>query len=202
MSTFGSKMMLLRQLRQKISYDNSLVLITKIVRSHTIEVFPMESLGADGQVTELSYRKPLPILRQRSKSSGLVDNVIAESRRPFSWFVALLYFRVLPLHFSKHTKLQQKQTLLISLLKKHLKLVFILDHTPPPKMRVPPAEGAAEARADVDERKTSLEIVPISKISNSRGADQKYKLNCNGKAIMYRANHVMPRGRNRDSRER
>ncbi|KAG8306962.1 hypothetical protein J6590_036039 [Homalodisca vitripennis] len=41
--------MLLRQLRQKISYDNSLVLITKIVRSHTIEVFPMESLGADGQ---------------------------------------------------------------------------------------------------------------------------------------------------------
>ncbi|KAG8321008.1 letm1 and EF-hand domain-containing protein 1, mitochondrial [Homalodisca vitripennis] len=77
---------------------------------------------------ELSYRKPLPILRQRSKSSGLVDNVIAESRRP----------------------------------------------------------------------KTSLKIVPISKISNSRGADQKYKLNCNGKAIMYRAknlnNHVMPRG--------
>ncbi|KAG8314264.1 hypothetical protein J6590_096708 [Homalodisca vitripennis] len=53
-------------------------------------------------------------------------------------------------------------------------------------------------RADVNERKTSLEIVPISKISNSRGADQKYKLNCNGKAIMYRAknlnNHVMPRG--------
>ncbi|KAG8329297.1 hypothetical protein J6590_089903 [Homalodisca vitripennis] len=36
---------------------------------------------------ELSYRKPLPILRQRSKSSGLVDNVIAESRRPFSWCV-------------------------------------------------------------------------------------------------------------------
>ncbi|KAG8288707.1 Collagen type IV alpha-3-binding protein [Homalodisca vitripennis] len=31
-------------------------------------------------------------------------------------------------------------------------------------------------RADVKERKTSLEIVPISKISNSRGADQKYKL--------------------------
>ncbi|KAG8256071.1 hypothetical protein J6590_077355 [Homalodisca vitripennis] len=28
---------------------------------------------------ELSYRKPLPILRQRSKSSGLVDNVIAVS---------------------------------------------------------------------------------------------------------------------------
>ncbi|KAG8252882.1 putative E3 ubiquitin-protein ligase herc1 [Homalodisca vitripennis] len=42
---------------------------------------------------ELSYRKPLPILRQRSKSNGLVDNVIAESRRPFSWCVALLYFR-------------------------------------------------------------------------------------------------------------
>ncbi|KAG8285839.1 hypothetical protein J6590_072476 [Homalodisca vitripennis] len=42
--------------------------------------------------------------------------------------------------------------------------------------------------ADVKERKTSLEIVPISKISNSRGADQKYKLNCNGKAIMYRGN--------------
>ncbi|KAG8248715.1 hypothetical protein J6590_033889 [Homalodisca vitripennis] len=38
---------------------------------------------------------------------------------------------------------------------------------------------------DVNERKTFLEIVPISKISNSRGADQKYKLNCNGKAIMY-----------------
>ncbi|KAG8311245.1 Adaptin ear-binding coat-associated protein 1 [Homalodisca vitripennis] len=56
-------------------------------------------------------------------------------------------------------------------------------------MRVPPVE----ARADVNERKTSLKIVPISKISNSRGADQKYKLNCNGKAIMYRANHVMPR---------
>ncbi|KAG8308220.1 hypothetical protein J6590_002306 [Homalodisca vitripennis] len=60
-------------------------------------------------------------------------------------------------------------------------------------MRVPPAISA-----DVNERKTSLEIVPISKISNSRGADQKYKLNCNGKTIMYRAknvnNHVMPRG--------
>ncbi|KAG8256899.1 hypothetical protein J6590_060562 [Homalodisca vitripennis] len=40
-------------------------------------------------VQELSYRKPLPILRQRSKSNGLVDNVIAESRRPFSWCVAL-----------------------------------------------------------------------------------------------------------------
>ncbi|KAG8252740.1 hypothetical protein J6590_050222 [Homalodisca vitripennis] len=93
-------------------------------------------------------------LAQRSKSSGLVDNVIAESRRPFSWCVALLYF-------------------------------------------LPPAEGASEARADVNERKTSLEIVSISKY-NSRGADQKYKLNCNGKAIMYRAknlnNHVMPRG--------
>ncbi|KAG8265337.1 hypothetical protein J6590_096805 [Homalodisca vitripennis] len=43
---------------------------------------------------------------------------------------------------------------------------------------------------DVNERKTSLEIVPISKISNSRGADQKYKLNCNGKAIMYRAKNL------------
>ncbi|KAG8249817.1 hypothetical protein J6590_012127 [Homalodisca vitripennis] len=43
---------------------------------------------------ELSYRKPLPILRQRSKSSDLVDNVTAESRRrPFSWCAALLYFR-------------------------------------------------------------------------------------------------------------
>ncbi|KAG8311244.1 Adaptin ear-binding coat-associated protein 1 [Homalodisca vitripennis] len=73
-----------------------------------------------------------------------VDNVIAESRRPFSWCVALLYF----------------------------------------------------PHADVNERKTSLEIVPISKISNSRGAD--HKLNCNGKAFMYRAknlnNHVIPRG--------
>ncbi|KAG8252337.1 hypothetical protein J6590_059903 [Homalodisca vitripennis] len=120
--------------------------------------------------------------KQRSKSSGLVDNVIAESRRPFSWCVALLYFRVLPLHFSKHKNSTKTNiTKLNYLLKKHSKLVFILDHTPPPKMR------------DVDERKTSLEIVPISKISNSRGADQKYKLNCNGKAIMYRANHVMPR---------
>ncbi|KAG8295952.1 hypothetical protein J6590_068495 [Homalodisca vitripennis] len=59
---------------------------------------------------ELSYRKSLPILRQRSKSSGLVDKVIAESRRPFSWCIALLYFRVLPLH-SPNTKIQQKQTL-------------------------------------------------------------------------------------------
>ncbi|KAG8324862.1 hypothetical protein J6590_081817 [Homalodisca vitripennis] len=40
--------------------------------------------------------------QHRSKSNGLVDNVIAESRRPFSWCVALLYFRVLPLHFYKH----------------------------------------------------------------------------------------------------
>ncbi|KAG8330288.1 F-box protein 21 [Homalodisca vitripennis] len=64
----------------------------------------------------------------------------------------------------------------------------------PPKIRVPPAISAGFG-ADVIERKTSLEIVPIGKISNSRGADQKYKLNCNGKAIMYRANHVMPRGR-------
>ncbi|KAG8305230.1 Sorting nexin-9 [Homalodisca vitripennis] len=79
---------------------------------------------------ELSYRKPLLILRQRSKSSSLVDNVIAESCRPFSWCC----FR-----------------------------------------------HPAEARADVNERKTSLEIVPISKISNSRGADQKYKLNSPGR---------------------
>ncbi|KAG8302942.1 Canalicular multispecific organic anion transporter 1 [Homalodisca vitripennis] len=43
---------------------------------------------------------------QRSKSSGLVDNVIAESRRPFSWCVALFY----PL-ISPNTKIQQKQTL-------------------------------------------------------------------------------------------
>ncbi|KAG8277266.1 hypothetical protein J6590_047140 [Homalodisca vitripennis] len=91
---------------------------------------------------ELSYRKPLPILRQRSKSSGLVDNVIAESRRPFSWCFALLYFRVLPVHFSKYknsTKTNITKLKLNSLLKKHSKLVFILDHTPPPKMRVPPA---------------------------------------------------------------
>ncbi|KAG8299835.1 acyl-Coenzyme A oxidase [Homalodisca vitripennis] len=40
----------------------------------------------------------VPILRQRSKSSGLVDNVIAESRRPFSWCVALLYFRAFTLY--------------------------------------------------------------------------------------------------------
>ncbi|KAG8256581.1 hypothetical protein J6590_065293 [Homalodisca vitripennis] len=57
---------------------------------------------------------------------------------------------------------------------------------------------ASAPHADVNERKTSLEIVPISKISNSRGADQKYKLNCSGKAIMYGAknlnNHVMPHG--------
>ncbi|KAG8261063.1 hypothetical protein J6590_082445 [Homalodisca vitripennis] len=59
---------------------------------------------------ELSYRKPLPILRQRSKSSGLVDNVIAESRRPFSWCVALLYFVFYP-YISPNTKNQQKQTL-------------------------------------------------------------------------------------------
>ncbi|KAG8274356.1 hypothetical protein J6590_004382 [Homalodisca vitripennis] len=89
-------------------------------------------------LSRISHRAEMAQNRQRS--SGLVDNVIAESRRPFSWCVAVLYF------------------------------------------------------PDVDERKTSLEIVPISKISNSRGADQKYKLNCNGKAIMYRVNHVMPRG--------
>ncbi|KAG8305181.1 hypothetical protein J6590_075377 [Homalodisca vitripennis] len=91
---------------------------------------------------ELSYRKPLPILGQRSKSSGLVNNVIAESHRPFNWFVALLYFRVLPLHFSKHknsTKTNITKLKLNSLLKKHSTLVFILDHIPPPKMRVPPA---------------------------------------------------------------
>ncbi|KAG8307625.1 hypothetical protein J6590_016067 [Homalodisca vitripennis] len=35
-------------------------------------------------VEQLSYRKPLPILRQRSKSSGLVDKVIAESHHLFS----------------------------------------------------------------------------------------------------------------------
>ncbi|KAG8247636.1 hypothetical protein J6590_057205 [Homalodisca vitripennis] len=91
--------------------------------------------------------------------------------------VALLYFRVLPLHFSKHknsTKTNITKLKLNSLLKKHSKLVFILDHIPPPKMRVPPAIRRAWLlpRADVDERKTSLEIVPISKISNSRGADQ------------------------------
>ncbi|KAG8249420.1 Pleckstrin y domain-containing H member 2 [Homalodisca vitripennis] len=34
--------------------------------------------------SEFSYRKPLLIPKQRSKSSGLVDNVIPESRRPFS----------------------------------------------------------------------------------------------------------------------
>ncbi|KAG8327453.1 hypothetical protein J6590_020154 [Homalodisca vitripennis] len=96
---------------------------------------------AEGALSwELSYRKPLPILRQRSKLSGLVDNVIAESRRPFSWCVALLYFRVLPLHFSKH-KNSTKTKLFIEK-KKHSKLVFILDHTLPPKMRVPPAISA------------------------------------------------------------
>ncbi|KAG8244313.1 hypothetical protein J6590_026151 [Homalodisca vitripennis] len=42
---------------------------------------------------ELSYRKPLPIHRQRSKSSDLVDNVTTDSRRPFSWCAAFLYFR-------------------------------------------------------------------------------------------------------------
>ncbi|KAG8247810.1 hypothetical protein J6590_054027 [Homalodisca vitripennis] len=91
---------------------------------------------------ELSYRKPLPILRQRSKSSGVVDNVIAESRHPFSWCVTLLYFRVLPLHFSKQknsTKTNITKLKLNSLLKKHSKLVFILDHISPTKMRVRPA---------------------------------------------------------------
>ncbi|KAG8297172.1 hypothetical protein J6590_040315 [Homalodisca vitripennis] len=71
--------------------------------------------------------------------------------------------------------------------------------SPPVQLCLRPSARALAApsvlpRADVDERKTSLEIVPISKISNSRGANQKYKLNCNGKAMMYRANHVMPRG--------
>ncbi|KAG8277442.1 hypothetical protein J6590_042678 [Homalodisca vitripennis] len=132
------------------------------------------------------------------KVERLVDNVIAESRRPFSWCIALLYFRVLPLHFSKHknsTKTNIYQTKL--LLKKHSKLVFILDHIPPPKMRVPPAISAGQQHlrcCPALMSTTSLEIVPISKISNSRGANQKYKLNCNGKAMMYRANHVMPRG--------
>ncbi|KAG8302015.1 hypothetical protein J6590_040291 [Homalodisca vitripennis] len=45
-----------------------------------------------GTGSELSYRKPLPILRQRSKSSDLVDNVTTDSRRPFSWCAAFLYF--------------------------------------------------------------------------------------------------------------
>ncbi|KAG8274365.1 Protein apcdd1 [Homalodisca vitripennis] len=92
--------------------------------------------GTEEEWKELSYRKPLPILRQRSKSSGVVDNVIAESRRPFSWCVALLYFHVLPLHFSKHKnsiKTNMIKLKLNSLLKKHSKLVFILDHTAPPK---------------------------------------------------------------------
>ncbi|KAG8277538.1 Surfeit locus protein 4 [Homalodisca vitripennis] len=127
---------------------------------------------------ELSYRKPLPILRQRSKSSGVVDNVIAESRRPF----ALLYFRILPLHFSKHknsTKTNITKQKLNSLLKKkHTKLVIILDQTPPPKMRVPPAEGASEARADVNERKTSLEIVSI------RDNKQKNYLQLTGRCLL------------------
>ncbi|KAG8277935.1 hypothetical protein J6590_031983 [Homalodisca vitripennis] len=147
---------------------------------------------------ELSYRKPLPIFRQRSKSSGLVDNVIAESRRPFSWCV---YFRVLPLHFSKH-KNSTKTKLFIEKNTQNLFLFLITLRHPiceylRPSVRSSTAPSVLP-RADVNERKTSLEIVSISKISNSRGADQKYKLNCNGKAIMYRAkklnNHVMPRG--------
>ncbi|KAG8240976.1 hypothetical protein J6590_097474 [Homalodisca vitripennis] len=64
------------------------------------------------------------------------------------WCVALLYFRVLPLHFSKHKnsiKTNMIKLKLNSLLKKHSKLVFILDHIPPPKMVLP--------RADVNEEK-------------------------------------------------
>ncbi|KAG8273129.1 Structural maintenance of chromosomes protein 3 [Homalodisca vitripennis] len=36
---------------------------------------------------------PKPTSKQRSKSSGLVDNVTTESRRLFSWCAAFLYFR-------------------------------------------------------------------------------------------------------------
>ncbi|KAG8311514.1 hypothetical protein J6590_042383 [Homalodisca vitripennis] len=54
-----------------------------------------------------------------------------------------------------------------------------------PQMNPSARASVVLPRTDVKERKTSLEIVPISKISNSRRADQKYKLNCNGKAIMY-----------------
>ncbi|KAG8284847.1 hypothetical protein J6590_093707 [Homalodisca vitripennis] len=89
----------------------------------------------------LSQTPPHP--QTEVKVERLVDNVIAESRRPFSWCIALLYFRVLPLHFSKHknsTKTNIYQTKLF--IKKHSKLVFILDHIPPPKMRVPPAISA------------------------------------------------------------
>ncbi|KAG8249801.1 Golgi transport complex subunit 1 [Homalodisca vitripennis] len=126
--------------------------------------------------------------KNQVKVERLVDNVIAESRRPFSWCIALLYFRVLPLHFSKHKNSTKTNiTKLNFLLKKHSKLCLR------PSARASAAPSVLP-RADVDERKTSLEIVPISKISNSRGANQKYKLNCNGKAMMYRANHVMPRG--------
>ncbi|KAG8276177.1 Acetyl-CoA acetyltransferase, mitochondrial [Homalodisca vitripennis] len=133
-------------------------------------------MAPKGQKNTNQYPQIHPSGIQRSKSSGLVDNVIAESRRPFSWCVALLYFRVLPLHFSKH-----KNSTKTNITK--LKLNSCLR----PSAR-------ASAAPKVNGRKTSLEIVPISKISNSRGAYQKYKLNCNGKAIMYRANHVMPRG--------
>ncbi|KAG8308395.1 hypothetical protein J6590_002483 [Homalodisca vitripennis] len=95
----------------------------------------------------LSQTPPHP--QTEVKVERLVDNVIAESRRPFSWCIALLYFRVLPLHFSKHknsTKTNIYQTKL--LLQKHSKLVFILDHIPPPKMRVPPAISAGFGSTD------------------------------------------------------
>ncbi|KAG8311603.1 hypothetical protein J6590_040157 [Homalodisca vitripennis] len=54
-----------------------------------------------------------------------------------------------------------------------------------PSARAAAAAPSVLPRADVNERNTSLEIVHISKLSNSRGDDQKYKLNCNRKAIMY-----------------
>ncbi|KAG8338063.1 mau2 chromatid cohesion factor [Homalodisca vitripennis] len=93
-------------------------------------------VGVDyAHISQAHYTRVLFLLSRcmRSKSSGLVDNVIAVSLP-----VQLVHRFVLPCF------------------------------TP---------------RADFNERKTSLEIVPISKISFSRGADQKYKLNCNGKAI-------------------
>ncbi|KAG8256586.1 hypothetical protein J6590_065298 [Homalodisca vitripennis] len=129
----------------------------RFMTQSTDQVALLLFVGQDGQHDAtadhmaVSYIKGYVVLTwnlgSEVKVERLVDNVIAESRRPFSWCIALLYF--------------------------------------PPSVL---------PRADVDERKTSLEIVPISKISNSRGANQKYKLNCNGKAMMYRANHVMPRG--------
>ncbi|KAG8267754.1 Transmembrane protein adipocyte-associated 1 [Homalodisca vitripennis] len=113
----------------------------------------IKSLGYLFRNSSVPIQSPnIFLFKTEVKVERLVDNVIAEFRRPFSWCIALLYF---------------------------------------PRALAAPS---VLPRADVDERKTSLEIVPISKISNSRGANQKYKLNCNGKAIMYRANHVMPRG--------